>query len=260
MRTIRKHTPGNRNLETAQRNNGIPSNAEEATRAWGNFSDDNNLLCHKLLMEQYGLCCYTELNLAELKRDTGLNAHFEHEQPKSSYPRKTFDECNILRCVLSSSDLQSYSSTQRFGGHYKDCNSHLSYDPSMFISPQSQNCRNYFIYMEDGIVVPDLKIDPISKDRAIYTIKILNLNAPFLVAERKRWITEIIREIDKLIDTRNTIGLTNLAECELTLTNRTHQDLLQGDFPQLRSFHSAIRARFGSIGEDVIQQHCPHID
>ena len=131
MRLIKKANVGNnRNLLRTEEVNGIPTTSEHATRAWGNFNDRNQLLFEKLLREQFGLCCYTELNLADLKETHGLGSHFEHEQPKSRYPQRTFDESNLLRCALASEDLGRYPYTQQFGGHYRDNKLNtIKYDP-----------------------------------------------------------------------------------------------------------------------------------
>ncbi|WP_353497967.1 retron system putative HNH endonuclease [Vibrio sp. CB1-14] len=261
MRTIRKNVGGNHNLDVAQRNNGVPTNKEEATQAWHNFNDTGDLLCQKLLIEQYGLCCYTELNLADLSLHHNISAHFEHEQPKNLYPGRTFDEGNLLRCALDSDDLQRYSGNQRFGGHFKDNNPDLSYDPNLFISPQSANCRDYFSYLTfDGSIIPKAGLSQDKHNKAQYTIDILNLNAPFLKAERERWLKEIEEIIDELVDTNAIDAIANLVECELTLTPRCHYDINKAPFPQLQAFHSATRLLFGAMGEQIIQQHCPQID
>ncbi|MBE8167997.1 MAG: TIGR02646 family protein [Shewanella sp.] len=263
MRHIKKANVGNiRSLDVAIKNNGIPQDSEAATRAWGNFKDTGQQLFATRLTEQFGLCCYTELNLADLKKIHGIGSHFEHEQPKHLYPQRTFDETNLLRCALDSDDLSVYPADDRFGGHFKDSNGKLSYDPAKFISPQDPSCRDYFVYLiADGSMQPNASLSPNQHLKGEYTINFLNLNAPFLKAERKRWLQEIdheMSELFKLDDPKQ--ALRALAECELTLTNFEHPELKKPAFLQLRSFHSAVRALFGQLGESVIQQHCPQID
>jgi uncharacterized protein (TIGR02646 family) len=262
MRTIKKGIIGNnRNLNTALKNNGIPKNSEEATRAWGNFNDVRQLLQHKLLEEQFGLCCYTELNLATLCSVHNIGAHFEHEQPKKLYPERAFDESNLLRCALSSHDLMTFSSNDRFGGHFKDNNPLYHYDAKRFISPQSQNCRKFFVYIiTDGSIVPRGGLQPDEQDRAQYTIDFLNLNAPFLKAERERWLQELDLVLMPLVNNLEKDAISNLADCELTLTNLEHPELNKPAYPQLRQFHSATRLLFGALGERIIQANCPQID
>lgn len=259
MRTIKKsHGDRNRNLEKAEQNNGVPQTKDEATRAWGNFSDHGNSLALKLLRQQFGLCCYTELNLADLHREKGAGAHFEHEQPKSKFPGRTFDESNILRCSLASTDQKSYRGTQCFGGHHKLGD----YDQRLFISPQSESCREFFTYLPDGTIHPkdDELSDRASFDKAKYTIGLLNLNAPFLIAERKRWLDEIRSEIDHLVQEGNLDAIENFAAFELCLTRKSHPEHTGNEFEQLNRFHSAVRDLFGSTGERVIAQECAQID
>jgi len=264
MRVIKKANAGNnRNLVRTEETNGRPASSEHATRAWGNFHDRNQLLLEKLLTEQFGLCCYTELNLADLKETHGLGSHFEHEQPKNLYPQRTFDELNLLLCVLDSQDLQRYRYAQQFGGHYKDHRRNtINYDPNKFISPQSSNCADYFVYISiDGSIAPNVNLSDAELDKAIYTIDLLNLNAPFLKAERERWLQELNEILKPFIDGNDIASIGHIAECELTLTDRLHPDLIHDTpFPQLKSFHSATRAIFGAVGERVIHAHCPHID
>ncbi|MCJ8273002.1 MAG: hypothetical protein MJK04_26840, partial [Psychrosphaera sp.] len=139
------------------------------------------------------------------------------------------------------------------------------YDETRFISPQSPNCQDYFSYLaHDGSIVPKHGLKPDEKDKAHYTIDLLNLNASFLKAERARHLTEIINEIDKLmdddIDYEGTVeAIRDLAQCELTLTDRQHPDIEQSALPQLRAFHTATLSRFGTIGVEIIKQHCREI-
>jgi uncharacterized protein (TIGR02646 family) len=263
MRPIKKSNQGNNhnlNLNRAQQVNGIPTTSLTAKKAWHNFKDRDHTLFHKLLIEEYGLCCYTELNLTDLKQTHNVGSHFEHEQPKSQYPQRTFDPENLFRCALASSDLTVYSGNNRFGGHYKDSNKDHKYDEARFISPQSPDCRRYFTFLShDGSILPKCDLETVEKENAQYTINLLNLNAPFLKAERSRYLKDIIDEIDKLIDDRLLDAIENLAECELTLTDRQHPEIEHPQFPQLRSFHSATVPLFGNIGLKVMQQHCKEI-
>ena len=259
MRVVKKsNVANNLNLDQAEELNGTPISHEHATRAWGNFRDQNQLLFETLVTEQFGLCCYTELNLAEYQDTHDLGFHFEHEQPKNLYPQRTFDQSNLLLCVLASQDLSRFQRAKQFGGHYKMSN----YDPNKFISPQLSNCADYFVYVStDGSIAPSANLDATDLDRAIYTINLLNLNAPFLKAERERWLQELIQVLEPFIDAENVHSIRNIAECELTLTDRLHPRLIHDrPFPQLRSFHSATRAIFGTVGEAVILEHCPDID
>ena len=97
------------------------------------------------------------------------------------------------------------------------------------------------------------------QEKAQETIKLLNLNAPFLKAERKQWLAEIEICLEPLLDASDLESIELLAEVELTLTER-YDARLSDKCDQLRKFHSAVRAIFGQLGEKVIQKYCPNID
>lgn len=121
--------------------NGTPTTGDEATRRWRNFNGKTEL-SRQLLQQQYGLCCYTELNLTDFALELNMGTHIEHEKPKSTFPAQTFDYVNLLLCSLASEDLKHFPSPLQFGGHFKGS----KFDAGLFVSPQQANCRDYFIY------------------------------------------------------------------------------------------------------------------
>ncbi len=233
---------------------GAPTTDDEATRRWGNFNGKRLLSC-KLLQEQFGLCCYTELNLTDMAKEEQAGFHIEHEQPKSSYLVRTFDYHNLLLSALNDKDLQRFSGEHQFGGHFKKG----KYDPALFISPQQPDCRDYFIYSSDnGEISPNLSRSTMDQQKAEYTIELLNLNAPFLKAERQQWLEEIEELINSLLDKDGLDSIKLIAQAELT-PYRQHHPQLRYTCDQLRKFHSAVRAIFGQLGEQVIQEHYPNL-
>lgn len=231
---------------------GIPTTGQESTRRWKNFNK-KRMLSGQLLEQQYGLCCYTELNLTDFFLEQGMGSHIEHEKPKSAFPRKTFQYSNLLLCALESEDLQHFPKQLQFGGHFKRSN----FDSQLFISPHQANCRDYFVYSSDnGEINPNLSLSLDEQQKAQYTISLLNLNAPFLKAERQQWLQEIEKYLEPLIDNRDIQSIEIVAETELTPMNRYDQKTNRA-CSQLRKFHSAVRAVFGPLGEKVIQQHYP---
>lgn len=241
MRFIRKGAHVNHQLLAASQQ-AAPISDQEATSRWGSFNKEQTY--DQLLKEQYGLCAYTELDLAlfkyEMKGDHAVEhykgAHIEHIEPKSRNPARTFDYRNLVLSALDSDDLQQFRREDRFGGHYK-----LSdYDPALFVSPLQADCGRYFIYIsETGEIEPAPTLSEHENRKARYTIELLNLNARYLRNKRKSWMQELIEEIDKLIDNRQ--ALRALAECELGETNA-----------RLRGFHSAAKQLLGAIGQEVL--------
>lgn len=236
------------------RENGTPATPDEATRRWQNFNGKTGL-SRQLLQQQYGLCCYTELNLTDFALEQNMGTHIEHEKPKSMFPDRTFDNGNLLLCSLTSEDLKRFHGPQQFGGHFKGNN----FDAAIFVSPHQANCRNYFIYSSgNGEISPNLALPADEQRKAQYTIDLLNLNAPFLKAERKQWLQEIEGCLEPLLDAGDLESIELIAEIELTPSER-HCARLGHTSDQLRKFHSAVRAVFGQLGEQVIQEHCPNI-
>lgn len=233
--------------------NGNPTTGDEAARRWRNFNGKTELR-RQLLQQQYGLCGYTELNLTDFATEQNMGSHIEHEKPKSLFPVETFNYGNLLLCSLASEDLKHFPSLQQFGGHFKGS----KFDAGLFVSPHQANCRDYFIYSSgSGEISPNLTLPAGEQQKAQYTIDLLNLNAPFLKAERKQWLEEIEECLEPLIDSSDLESIKLLAETELTPTQRLDAKL--GYCDQLRKFHSAVRAVFGRLGEQVIQEHCPNI-
>ncbi len=186
--------------------------------------------------EQFSLCAYSEVELSE----TLLGMHLDHVKPKSKFPTDTFSHTNLLLSAID--DIKARSLTKRdvFGGHARGDR----YHPVWFIHPLKPDSHLFFHYASDGLIQPRRGLSTRDRRRAVYTIGIMNLNAPFLVNLRRRWIEEIEDEIDKLLG--QTTALQYFAMVELCPTGG-----------RLRPFHSAVRSRFGSLGEIVLAQHCP---
>ena len=137
--------------------------------------------------------------------------------------------------ALDSDSLTQFTKTDRFGGHYKQSD----YDSNLFVSPLMPDSERYFDYLSSGRVEPAQGLTPNDRARTIYTRSLLNLNAPFLVNSRRKWLVEIEDEIDRLLD--DDLALGQLAECELYDTNR-----------RLREFHTAAKTRFRTLEDQVI--------
>ncbi len=227
--------------------NGNPATSDEASRRWKNFNGKTEL-SRQLLQQQFGLCCYTELNLTDFALEQNMGTHIEHEKPKSMFPAQTFNYGNLLLCSLASEDLKHFPGLQQFGGHFKGS----KFDAGLFVSPHQANCRDYFIYSSgNGEISPNLALPEGEQQKAQYTIDLLNLNAPFLRAERQQWLEEIEECLEPLLESGDLESIKLIAGAELTLTNRYNPQLMR-NCGQLRKFHSAVRAVFGLLGEQII--------
>lgn len=233
MRFIRKRTFGGGHLEQAHAN--PPQTADEATSRWSSFGHKNTVTVF-LQDEQYGLCAYTELR-PDL---VGLGTHIEHVQPKSRYPQRTFDFSHLVLCALDESDLQTRAVNDRFGGHAKLG----EYDPALFVSCLQNDCPRFFAYLSDGRVVAAANLSVNETQQAQYTIDLLNLNAPYLLVQRKNWLDELDGLIDEHLDNDN--SLEDLAAIDLLPTSG-----------KLSPFFSATRQRFARIADSLLRAQAP---
>lgn len=205
--------------------------ASSSTNAWSNFraTADTRDTC---LREQFGLCAYSEIKLD----DNNLGMHLDHVEPKSLNPARTFDHQNLLLSAIDDAKKRNLAKQDVFGGHYRS----NRYSKSGFLHPLRTGIRRFFYYASDGTVQPALGLSASDTRKANYTITVLNLNAPLLVNQRRHWLEELEREIDKLLNDLTALGY--FAEVELCPTNN-----------QLRPFHSAVRQRFEQLDPRLVQ-------
>lgn len=229
MRFIAKRNGGGYHLEQAHQN--PPTTETQATSRWRSFGHKAHLLTY-LLDEQFGLCCYSELR-ADLEN---LGYHIEHVKPKSDYSAETFNYGNLAASALSSENLSTLIDEDVFGGHYKKSN----YDPHLFISCHDADCPRYFAYLSDGRVVTSENLSESDKQRADYTITLLNLNCSFLVNRRRRWHEELEQFFEEHLS--KNWSLEYLASMDLIPINR-----------QLSPFFSVTKQFFGVVADRVLQ-------
>ncbi len=235
MRTIVKLGDGGYQLNRSNEN--PPTTSGEATSRWSSFGYKDEVSGY-LASAQYSLCAYSEIR-HDLYQ---LEAHIEHVEPKSRNPLRTFDYTNLALNALSDGDLKIMDRDDVFGGHAK-----LSvYDASKFISPFDNDCDRYFAYLSTGKVEPVRKLTDVEKIKAQYTIDLLNLNSPYLVTARKKWLTEIDELFDKHIE--DDMCLHQLASIDLVPAAE-----------RLSEFFTATRQRFGRIAEEVLAREAPEL-
>jgi uncharacterized protein (TIGR02646 family) len=245
MRHIRKQGDGGYHLNQAHQQ--PPQTAEQATRRWHSFSHKQQVLEY-LLQEQYQLCCYSELRADE----HGIGYHIEHVENKSQAPQRTFDYTNLAASALASDRLGSFLDQQEqrnlsadlFGGHAQG--KQESVDMQRFVSPHQPDCARFFAYLSDGRVVPAEGLNQQDRDRALYTIDLLNLNIPFLQVERRKWWDELDQLVDEHLS--KAMDLHYLASVDLVPTAH-----------RLSPFFTMTRQFFGRIAEDVLHQSAPQL-
>lgn len=235
MRAITKVGHGGYHLETSHA--APPATPLQAKSRWSSFGHKSDVT-NCLVDEQFGLCAYSEVR-PDL---VGLGTHIEHMEPKSQNPLRTFDYSNLVLSALSSDDLHAMTKDDVFGGHAK-----LSeYDVSLFVSCLHEDCPTYFVYLSTGKVEPSRKLTSAGHKKAQYTIDLLNLNSPYLVTQRKKWIDELDGLIDDHI--RTGMSLEHLASIDLIPTSN-----------KLSQFFTAARQRFGQLAEQVLAKQAPEL-
>lgn len=245
MRHIHKQGDGGYDLDQAHQH--PPETAEQASSRWRSFNGKQQVL-ECLLAEQYHLCCYTELRADQYD----LGYHIEHVENKSQAPQRTFDYSNLAASALASHAINELKERQeldnlpqdQFGGHASG--KQKSVDMLRFISPHQTDCRHFFAYLSDGRVVPTEGLSQPDKQRAIYTIDLLNLNSPFLQVERRKWWDELDLLMDEHL--RKDMDLHCLAAVDLVPSAN-----------KLNPFFSITRHFFGRIAEKVLNQSAPQL-
>lgn len=230
MRYIQKHGDGGCHLSKA--NNAPPTTSKGAQSRWKGFKKHKPSLSQKLNGEQFGLCAYSEIRFDLYS----LGTHVEHVVPKNQAPQRTFDYHNLVLSALSSDDLHTMNCKDVFAGHAKSS----EYDAALFISCLQVDCASFFVYLSTGKVEPKNQLTEKVRKKAQYTIDILNLNSPYLIVQRRKWIDELDQLIDEHIE--KNMSLSALAEIDLTPLNN-----------KIIQFYTATRQRYGKIAEQVLQ-------
>lgn len=240
MRTINKQGDGGYHLNQSHAN--PPLAPQQATSRWHSFAHKLQVQQY-LLVEQYRLCCYSELRADE----EGLGYHIEHVENKSQNPRRTFDYTNLAASALSSvNDLQVFNAQgdEVFGGHA--LGKMDSVDMVRFVSCHQPDCHRFFAYLSDGRVVRSDELSAQDADKADYTITLLNLNSPYLITRRRQWWAEL----DQLFEDHQTKdwNLADLARVDLVPVNSS-----------LSRFFSLTRQFFGQVAEQTLLQYAPEL-
>ena len=240
MRVIRQRAEVPFQLSHAHTN--PPTTHDAASSRWGRFQYKKPVL-DALLVEQYGLCCYSEIHPDRV----GLGFHIEHVENKSQHPQRTFDYSNLAASALDSqNDLQALKTqgTEVFGGHTLGKSNGV--DLTRFVSCHQADCSRFFAYLSDGRVVPADGLSPLDEDRARYTIGLLNLNSPYLQDLRQRWWEELETLIEEHLE--HNLDLHCLAGIDLIPVGN-----------DLSPFFSITRKLFGRIAEQVLEQDAPDL-
>ena len=167
------------------------------------WSDENirsirSELASYILKEQNGLCIYCE----KIVEDYPNDCHIDHFRKRDSnfFPNKTLNYHNLLISCNSKNRCAKYKDKHISKGDYKK-----------FIDPVIENPEDFLEYTFYGELEPKEFLNKNDKEKAEFTIKILNLNDRGLVEERKNIIISLRYLIDELTSLEKIIssGLKN---------------------------------------------------
>lgn len=146
---------------------------KHSPKSWNDYNKDDIRIKIKeniLLVEQKEYCPYCEKRIYH-----NDESHIEHIKPRDGYPKEFQNYDNLL---VSCNEKNSC-------GIYKN----NKYD-NKFVNPVVDNPKNYFTYnIANGEIIPKSNDEKSNEYiRAVYTIKILNLNSYELKEARKAFI------------------------------------------------------------------------
>jgi uncharacterized protein (TIGR02646 family) len=236
---------GNHALRTAH--TVPPGTVADATSRWHCLNHKTDLRNNYLLPEQYHLCCYSELDADR----EGLGFHIEHIENKSQNPPRTFDYANLAASAFSSDEglpLAKAQGWEVFGGHTAGKQGKPDpVDMALFVSPLRPDCARFFAYLSSGEVEPrnELAGTP-DWERADYTIRLLNLNSPYLVSLRREWWDEL----DQFFQEHRVKGWSLSHLAQIDLLPRGHR---------MSRFFSLTRIFYGSLADQVLRTYLPSL-
>ena len=158
--------------------------------------------------------------------------------------RNTRRPVSAKKMALSSSDLGFLNPGEAFGGHASA--KQQACDMTRFVSCHQVDCRRFFAYLSDGRIEPSGRLTPEERDRAKYTINVLNLDSLYLRNQRRRWWDELDKLFTEHVE--KNWSLDDLVTIELVPING-----------RLSRFFSLTRQFFSDVAEGVLQQQAPEL-
>lgn len=244
MRYIGKRLHGSIKLNRLSRAHQTPpQNADDARSRWSSL--DKVGILDLLLLEQYGLCCYSEIRADEY----GFGYHIEHVENKSQNPARTFDYTNLLASAFHSDNLGLVLRKHVFGGHaIGKIGRNGAVNMNLFVSPLQGDCDRFFTYQLNGEISPSSQLNQYDRQRADYTIQILNLNSPELVTRRE----QLWKELEDLFDQHCLPGYDLVCWLEIELIPRLDRS---AGYDKLESFFSLKRQFFAGLEQSVLANY-----
>jgi len=189
---------------------------ENPTSAWKNYNrgEKRDEILSDLFKRQKSLCAYCEIGL-DSEYDQGIGRHIEHILPKSRHHELTFEYSNmLLSCFSTGGETHTFENDPApiSCGHATDKKRNF-WNEVLFIKPTDYDCEQYFSFELDGKISPHPELNDEEKQRAQYTIDLLNLNCLRLVRLREDIIVKGYEIINELQNEES--ALQYFLECEI---------------------------------------------
>lgn len=126
---------------------------------------------HILLDEQELLCCYCEKEIDESSEVSNI----DHFKTRNLFPNLTLDYNNLVVSCNANKQCSSY----------KDKHVKSQKDYENIVNPVLENPNEYFDYLLTGEIFPRDNLRDSARKKAIFTIKIFQLNSTKQVNSRK---------------------------------------------------------------------------
>ena len=155
------------------------------SNAWSdeNINSIREDLALYILNEQSGLCIYCE----KVVKDYPKNCHIDHYKKRGYFPNETLNYDNLLISCNNENRCAKYKDKKIKQEDYLK-----------FINPILENPEDFLEYTFYGELKPKDSLNQVDKDKAVFTIDILNLNERSLVEERKTVILQICAMISQI--------------------------------------------------------------
>ena len=163
-------------------------NRPNESSAWANDNIENirKDLALKILQEQNSLCIYCEKSV----EDYPNKCHIDHFKKRDLFPNETLNYNNLFISCNKENRCAKYKDRYISREDY-----------NRFINPVIENPEDFLEYTFYGELEPKSNLNEFDREKAEFTIGILNLNDKSLVEERKSIVTQlrfIISQIDTL--------------------------------------------------------------
>ncbi len=148
-------------------------------RSWENKNITNikPKLKEYIVHEQKNLCAYCERKLENIEE-----LSIDHFKKRKLFPELTLDFYNLFVSCNNPYHCENFKDNKKLSKN----------DYEKIIHPSLEDPEEYLEYNLTGEIVPRENLDPLKREKALFTIEVFNLNDRGLIEDRKKIISIII--------------------------------------------------------------------